>query len=415
MLSSRISFFLLCFYILQCVQARKDCDPKDPECREDIYSSASASTSTFSIDEALKTLIEAASYETMSNFHEAKVADSRPNSPPKPVHTEPAIQDDYSGDMDSGSDGITEDNTGLSRVETAVLSTCGVLVVAGIAVGLFVWKNTSTRNSANGMSDLEQQYDRENGIVSKEQNLPSVEMVPWKKSVEQDHSSVKPIVIEAITEPAVETDVTEDHELVLTTHHLRNSMYGPMFGGSPELETNIGTTSSATDPAHDPTVLTYPLQKFLKTPTSCQSPVQIAVHLENNQDEEEDEDEQNSFKEDIMYNNKKGPSSLSVQKLSHQLARMFKSSEDAKKNPMLPFKKEKPLKIETNQVLQTSYASSFVSPLDLPEDQYIPMQDAIGLPLVSRAEVLADPLRRLGKDEIALWEENCRKKDNHEQ
>ncbi|RCH93435.1 hypothetical protein CU098_010359, partial [Rhizopus stolonifer] len=328
-----------------------------PECREDIYSSASASTSTFSIDEALKTLIEAASYETMSNFHEAKVADSRPNSPPKPVHTEPAIQDDYSGDMDSGSDGITEDNTGLSRVETAVLSTCGVLVVAGIAVGLFVWKNTSTRNSANGMSDLEQQYDRENGIVSKEQNLPSVEMVPWKKSVEQDHSSVKPIVIEAITEPAVETDVTEDHELVLTTHHLRNSMYGPMFGGSPELETNIGTTSSATDPAHDPTVLTYPLQKFLKTPTK-----------------------------DIMYNNKKGPSSLSVQKLSHQLARMFKSSEDAKKNPMLPFKKEKPLKIETNQVLQTSYASSFVSPLDLPEDQYIPMQDAIGLPLVSRAE-----------------------------
>jgi hypothetical protein len=57
------------------------------------------------------------------------------------------------------------------------------------------------------------------------------------------------------------------------------------------------------------------------------------------------------------------------------------------------------------------HGKPFMSPLDLPDDQFIPLQDALGPPLISRAEVLADPARRLGEDEIALWEQSCRKKE----
>ncbi|CAO3619057.1 unnamed protein product [Mucor fragilis] len=601
-------YSLVLFYLILIAYAAdsaEDCDEDDLECLEDFTTTTSASfitSSSSSFGEPLSTVSAAGTPDVLSDFHEAKLVNPKPdpNHPGGRKERLPAkqdgeqagsVQDKYNQDqdIDSGSAGLGETidestATGLSKIEAGVLSACGILVVAGIAVGIFVWKNTTKRRNLRdrdmSMADLEHNHDLDmgggdpmavkNSIATTTTNtttMPKAVLEPSIKSQQRlndDMQSVKsnatnnsgslamiqkqlqqeleqeerlqlqqlkqqPII--NLTLPAFERDdddfftswehrnskpstatnthppqqipeqpqpqpsfqlpklehtlfaledsiisvnktqaveivydETEEDDIIqpnsiAAAAHVSSTYHTPDIGKdyemadlSPGVQANTTTSRpSAADPLHDPTAITYPLQKFLNTPTqSFKSPVQIPVVLGSNLEEEEDDDEEDEddpventvsklpLDKDAFgatYNDiiEKPAASPSVHNLSQQLTKIFRHPEDAEpssssspRTAMVDIDLDDTPMITTTITTATSKSQRaleksplkttepgkqpFLSPLDLPDDQYIPMRDAVGPPLVSRAQVLANPVRRLGQDEIALWEQNCRKK-----
>ncbi|KAK4519618.1 uncharacterized protein ATC70_009855 [Mucor velutinosus] len=585
-------YSLVLFYfilIARATDSAEDCDEDDLECLEDFTTTTSASfitSSSSSFGEPLSTVSAAETPDVLSDFHEAKLVNPKldPNHPGGSIERLPAkqdeeqagsVQDKYNQDrdIDSGSAGLGETidestATGLSKVEAGVLSVCGILVVAGIAVGIFVWKNTTKRRNLRdrdtSMADLEYNHDLDmsggDPIAVKNTTttiMPKAALEPSIKSQQRlndDMQSVKSNTTNnseslAMIQKQLQQELEEEERLqlqqlkqqpiinltlpaferdeddFLTSWEQRNSkpstsntnppqqiseqlqpqssfqlpklehtlftsenaiisvnktqaveiVYGeteedgiiqpnsiaaaqvastyhtPDIGKeyemaylSPGLQSNTATSRpSAADPLYNPTAITYPLQKFLNTPTqSFKSPVQIPVELGGNQEEEEEEEEddpvENAFDrlpvdKDVFgatYDSmiEHPAASSSVYNMSQQLKKIFRYPENAE-----PTSSTTPhtamIDIDLNDTSNTTTSKSqraleksplketkpgkqpFLSPLDLPDDQYIPMRDAAGPPLVSRAQVLADPVRRLGQDEIALWEQNRRKKE----
>jgi len=570
---------------------------------EDFTTTTSASFITSSLSsfgEPLSTVSAAGTPDVLSDFHEAKLVDPKPDHnhpggsgarkdrlPAKPDGEQAGtVQDKYNQDqdIDSGSAGLGETidestATGLSKVEAGVLSACGILVVAGIAVGIFVWKNTTKRRNLRDqdmtMTDLEYNHDLDmsGGDPMAVKNsmataMPKAVLEPSIKSQQRlndDLQSVKsnttnnseslaiiqkqlqqeleeeerlqlqqlkqqpiinltlpaferdeddffasweqrnskptntnqqqiseqlqqpdihsfqlpklehtlfasedPIIsvnktqaVEIVYDETKEDAIIQPNSIAAATAHVTSTYHTPEVGKeyemanlSPGLQTNTASRPSAMDPLHDPTAITYPLQKFLNTPTqSFKSPVQIPVDLGNSLGEEEegeeDEDDhhlaENTMQEPskllldkdafgATYDNiiEKPGTSSSVRNLGQQLNKIFRHPEnsevtssttqsvmvDIDLNDTSTTNKPKSHRaLEKSPMAATALQEEtepgkqpFLSPLDLPDDQYIPMRDAAGPPLVSRAQVLADPVRRLGQDEIALWEQNCRKK-----
>ncbi|KAF1804469.1 hypothetical protein FB192DRAFT_1467535 [Mucor lusitanicus] len=584
---SVLFYFIL---IVHATDSAEDCDEDDLECLEDFTTTTSASfitSSSSSFGGPLSTVSAAGTPDVLSDFHEAKLVNPKPDphNPGGRKERLPAkqdgeqagsVQDKYNQDqdIDSGSAGLGETidestATGLSKVEAGVLSACGILVVAGIAVGIFVWKNTAKRRNLRdrdmSMADLEHNHDLDmsggdpmavkNAITT---TMPKAVLEPSIKSQQRlndDMQSVKsnttnnseslamiqkqlqkeleeeerlqlqqlkqqPII--DLTLPAFERDEddfftsweqrnsrlsttsntnpppqqiseqlqpsfqlpklehtlftsedaiisvnktqaveivydeTEEDDLIqpnsIAAAHASSTYHTPDIGKeyeqadlSPGLQANTATARpSATDPLHDPTAITYPLQKFLNTPTqSFKSPVQIPVELGNNHEEEEEEEEDEDEEGVIVENTisklpldkdafgatydgmiEKPAASPSVHNLGQQLNKIFRHPENSDPTSSTPRTamvdidlNETPTSksqraLEKSPLKETEPGKQpFLSPLDLPDDQYMPMRDAAGPPLVSRAQVLADPVRRLGQDEIALWEQNCRKKE----
>lgn len=243
---------------------------------------------------------------------------------------------------------------------------------------------------------------------------------------------------------------------------LDNCTNEPIFNGSPGIEGNVSTYPSALDPAFDPTALTYPLKKLMHTPRIITSSAHISVDLSRHEDDEAEGEQLNvqprkeTVKQRSDHDNIE--SKLPTLKLGQQLNKLFRypdkstlheqeqdsnataivdislvSSSDSssnnhkekkmiiklKKGPMLEKLTRVPprssssaqsIKEDYTDKYETEYGKPFLSPLDLPNDKYIPLRDAAGPPLMSRAQVLADPIKRLGEDEIALWEQNLKKK-----
>ena len=565
-------------------------------------STSFVTSSSFSFGEPLSTVLAANKADIISDFHEAQLVKQKPNINnlggkgreilPTKENSDQAgsVQDKYNQGqvIDSGSAGLDDSinestATGLSKVEAGILSACGILVVAGIAVGIFVWKNTTKRrnfrNQDMSITDLEYNHDLDmNGgdpmaiknsittqmpkaviepsIASEEQqqhheqndniesanssnsenlaiiqkqlqqglreeerlqlqqlkqqntvdlSLPAIKrdeddfLIMWEKrnskhsfknkpteqEISDQHLGTKDETVNTSQLPKFEHSLftSEENEVLdpinnktaaIETVYNQSNVAGiiqpnsiaaanvdlsssemvkeyEMSDLSPGLQANTAAGPSILDPAHDPTAITYPLQKFLNIPTqSFKSPIQIPVELgDNDQEEEEDTvDEQprqqqiSLDKQDVfgdMDNNEKTVASSSVQNLSQQLNKIFRQPESHfkltdEKDSLSSFTKETTATSQNDMVVidlakdklkekaplsamhttedETEHGKQpFLSPLDLPDDQYIPMRDAAGPPLVSRAEVLADPIRRLGEDEIALWEHNCRKKE----
>lgn len=574
---------------------------------EDFTISASTSfitSSSSSFGEPLSTVSVANTPDILSDFHEAKLVKPKPNpnspggnrreSLPAKEDGEQAgsVQDKYNQDqdIDSGSAGLGDSideytATGLSRVEAGVLSACGILVVAGIAVGIFVWKNTNKRRNLRNqdmpMTDLEYNHDldmnggdpmavknsittqmpkaiMEPSIASEKQrqnddiwsvkstnseslaiiqkqlqqelqeeerlqlqqlkqqhvmnlNLSAFErdeddfFTSWEKrnskhsfqseptqqqiseqhvtkdktvntfqlpkfghslfTSEEDDAIIpvnnKAAAIEIVYDESEEADIIQPNSIAAANVDLSSSTYRTseiskeyeMSNLSPGLQANTVSRPSILDPAHNPTAITYPLQKFLHIPTqSFKSPLQIPIELGDNDQEEDGEedaidlqsrqqqiplDKQDAF--GVIYNNEKTLAPSSVQNLSQQLNKIFRQPESHFKptdeKDLMSFSTTEPTATPENAMVDIGLTSNklkgksplsamqikedksehgkqpFLSPLDLPDDQFIPMLDAVGPPLVSRAQVFADPIRRLGQDEIALWEQNCRKKE----
>lgn len=228
----------------------------------------------------------------------------------------------------------------------------------------------------------------------------------------------------------------EEDDYIITASHLRNSDYSAMFAPSPQLQPNQARPS-ALDPTYDPTAITYPLQKFLRgAPTPNQTPCVIPIRLDH-RDDTESIDETESVEETE-------PKQGSSRALNHQLTKllqqqgkepdMIKVDLDGDNTTLLNLQKayqelelerkamydleksaeQGPAKLFTEDYKEEYFnrcGQSFMSSLDLPADQYIPLRNASGPDLISRAQVLADPIRRLGEDEIALWEQTCIKRE----
>ncbi|KAI8051866.1 hypothetical protein BDF21DRAFT_456745 [Thamnidium elegans] len=493
-------YWILIFYVIGIVYAtkHKDCDKDDLQC-EAITSAFSSITSSSSSSSSSTTNTSSCVLETSSDFHEAKVAHPKPN-PDKPN----AVQDptstfqdtiNHNHDLGSSNEADTSDHhqpsSALSNVEAGILSACGILVVAGIAVGIFVWKNTTDRrNLRQNPSDLEQNddtsfkhtksqyehskqqsiklpsnvYDKNDFFSNWQRKNDKGEYEPNQKSptrvisekapattdlrfqiptfkhslfssedeiqnnnkirinIEEDDDDDDDSLEEAHTSPN-----KHDDNYIITASHLRNSDYSPMFAPSPQLQSNQ-ERPSALDPTYDPTAITYPLQKFLRdipTPDQNHSVIPINIQL-NNQDDAESIEE-------------KEPKQESSRTLNHQLKKLLqpeqhgmvdldddttllnlqKAYQELEEERKAIYDQERsleegPAKIFTQDYKQeyfNRYGQPFMSSLDLPDDQYIPLRNASGPDLISRAQVLADPIRRLGEDEIALWEQTCIKRE----
>lgn len=586
------SLALLYFIIfVYAVDSAEDCDEDDLECLEDFTTSVSTSfiassstsfvtSSSFSFGEPLSTVLAANKADIISDFHEAQLVKQKPNINnlggkgreilPTKENSDQAgsVQDKYNQGqvIDSGSAGLDDSinestATGLSKVEAGILSACGILVVAGIAVGIFVWKNTTKRrnfrNQDMSITDLEYNHDLDmNGgdpmaiknsittqmpkaviepsIASEEQqqhheqndniesanssnsenlaiiqkqlqqglheeerlqlqqlkqqntvdlSLPAIKrdeddfLIMWEKrnskhsfknkpteqEISDQHLGTKDETVNTSQLPKFEHSLftSEENEVLdpinnktaaIETVYNQSNVAGiiqpnsiaaanvdlsssemvkeyEMSDLSPGLQANTAAGPSILDPAHDPTAITYPLQKFLNIPTqSFKSPIQIPVELgDNDQEEEEDTvDEQprqqqiSLDKQDVfgdMDNNEKTVASSSVQNLSQQLNKIFRQPESHfkltdEKDSLSSFTKETTATSQNDMVVIDLAKDKLkekapLSAMHTTEDE----TEHAGPPLVSRAEVLADPIRRLGEDEIALWEHNCRKKE----
>ncbi|KAI8354175.1 hypothetical protein BD560DRAFT_426830 [Blakeslea trispora] len=428
------------------------CDENDTSCQPNARKQFPYNPETFTDDLSFKTLIAAASFETVSNFHEAKVAhpahplDLPPLADGQPTRL-PGL--DFPSDVTSGIDQNVSSSegessaSGLSRVETVVLSTCGILVVAGIAVGIFVWRNTTRNRQDHSDSDLEYEYDEEQDRSNKGPvqqgriRLGSLNLAKKEHqhfiSTEQQGDEGNEERLSVQEQQATYQDQSASQTLVLTSHHLRNSLYGPMFGGSPSIEPNtraLPSSSEATSIIQSPTMVTYPLQKFLRSPIPAtyipliwKSPSQSINNISpgGTSSRFSEEYTQDGISEtESPVNNQTDNSIGQSSRSTHNFTGLFNKTSTTPKHPIskanqpvakLSNDNQLAIQIYTDKPMSNTVNSvGFFSPLDLPEDQYVPMKDAIGLPLVSRAEVLADPVRRLGEDEIALWEESKRKK-----
>ncbi|KAI8645910.1 hypothetical protein BD408DRAFT_480193 [Parasitella parasitica] len=557
-----------CILFVHATDSEEECDEDDWECLEDFTTLSASSfitSSSSSFGEPLSTVSAAGAPDVLSDFHEAKLVKPKPDpNNPSGRERQPGkeeagtVQDKYNQDqdIDSGSAGLGDSidestATGLSKVEAGVLSACGILVVAGIAVGIFVWKNNTKRRSLRhqdtSMADLEYNHDLDmNGgdpmiVKGSTVQIPRATLPQQHKQQTDDIQSVKSAatsnseslaIIQKqlqqeleqeerfqvlqpreqpainLTLPAFERDgddffstwvqrnskpssqneisqqISEQHETAfqmpkfehalfvapeeadpiipvkksravqLVYNNLKkadgiqsnsiaaaagvdtsSAFHTPQVGKeyemvslSPGQQANTAPRPSALDPAHDPTAITYPLQKFLNTPTtqSFKSPAQISVELghdDQNDDQDDDqvdavktvENKQDAF--GAVYTAEKTGAS-SVPDLGQQLSKILRHPDQTKTIPAAM------VDIDLHEHTSRSAAhikkahdeleygkQPFLSPLDLPDDRYIPMRDAAGPPLMSRAQILADPVRRLGQDEIALWEQKCRKKE----
>lgn len=589
------------------------------ECLEDFiptstYSYVTASSSSYGEPSST---VAATTSDILSDFHEAKLVHPKPANPdvpnqplvPNTPNFESSVQDDINQiqDLGSSTENLLHEEkqqlSALSNVEAGVLSACGVLVVAGIAVGIFVWKNTTRRrnlrrNHDMPMHDLESNGEggEDGALTAKERlgalggkdivdvslsqlqsgsGLKAVVTIPdtargredfftnWQRRNQQgnDNFEFEPKqklieqqiipdktntvfdltqqvlspekeeaiiseddVVDALQQTAIPNleqpnesndlkifskldDAAAEITQVEESGQLGEPAAAQLSTKSPNTQTNTTTAiPSALDPTYDPTALTYPLQKFLRTPASAFSPMQISVNISSEDDDEDDDDENDDDSVAAYNQGKKGaeyaaatrtqpqptpnigkerlpqspeiiadnkgllgtPLSQHLNKLlrhpSIERQRMVSTGSSSKmveislqdevvlepplqqqflasprlNNILGKFTKE-PLPIVSNQhhtsherQLDISdnekgpaqlfledykkkyleeHGKPFMSPLDLPDDQYVPLRDAAGPPLISRAKVLADPVRRLGEDEIALWEQSCRKKE----
>ncbi|GAA5798927.1 hypothetical protein HPULCUR_004335 [Helicostylum pulchrum] len=539
---SGIYWILILYVIIGIAYAKKhkDCDKDDLQCQTIISSSITSSFSSITTSSSTINSLSSSSWEleTFSDFHEAKVANPKPN-PDKPNSVQDSsstFEDNINHNQDLGSsnEGNTNANTtsssALSNVEAGILSACGILVVAGIAVGIFVWKNTSERRNlrqSHGTLDLEQNghpdddnddddttsfkhttkessqyehtkhqqgiklpcmvYDKNDffsnwqrkndtgqGDFQYEPNQKSPTRVISEKapaasdlrfqiptfkhtlfSSEDEIQNSNKIRInieedddddsleEKDTSPPNEHVVDDDY--IITASHLRNSDYSPMFAPAPQLQPNNQARPSALDPTYDPAAITYPLQKFLRgvATTPNQTPCVIPIQLDHQDDDTESIEEAESVEETE-------PKQGSSRALNHQLTKLLRperrqdmikvdlddddDDDDDDNTTLLNLQKayqeleqerkavydqeksteEGPAKIFTEDYKEEYFnrcGQSFISSLDLPDDQYIPLRNASGPNLISRAQVLADPIRRLGEDEIALWEQTCIKRE----
>ncbi|CEP08253.1 hypothetical protein [Parasitella parasitica] len=552
-------YTLALFYFILFVHATdsvEDCDEDDWECLEDFTTSSSSSfitSSSSSFGEPLSTVSAAGNPDVLSDFHEAKLVKPKPdpNNPGGkerlPAKEDGSVQDKYNQDqdIDSGSAGLGDSidestATGLNKVEAGVLSACGILVVAGIAVGIFVWKNNTKRRNLRhqetSMADLEYNHDLDmnggNPMMAKgevmqpaketsQQPMRQTDDIQSVKSAATSNSESLAIIQKQLqqeieqeerfqlqqlrqqpainlTLPAFERDeddffasweqrnrrpsfqhkfsqqISEQHEAVLQVPKFEHVLFAPeesnpitsvrrpraaeeskkadasqsnstaaagidvsstyhtpevgkeydMTNLSPGVQANTAPRPSALDPALDPTAITYPLQKFLNTPTQSfsKSPAQIPVELG---DSDQDDDQNDTIKTSntrqeafgAMYTADK-VGALSAPNLGQRLSKLLRQPDQLKtvSTAMVDIdlyqhtsKTAAAAAVARNEAQNGK--QPFLSPLDLPDDQYIPMRDAAGPPLVSRAQILADPVRRLGQDEIALWEQKCRKKE----
>jgi hypothetical protein len=241
-------------------------------------------------------------------------------------------------------------------------------------------------------------------------------------------------------------DSIEQDKDSIPAAQLDNSTYDPAFNSTPGIEDNVTARPSALDPLFDPTALTYPLKKLLHTPRTIASPAQISVDLgEEDDGDDENIDIQSQKEIQDMPGSEKVESKMSTLKLGQQLNKLFRypdpvqdndktlmvdisvlSSSGSPKNKVkskksrmldrLPLKLRRissaqSIKEDYTEKYETEHGKPFLSPLDLPDDKYIPLRDAVGPSLLSRAQVLADPVKRLGQDEIALWEQNRKRKE----
>ncbi|CAO3650966.1 unnamed protein product [Mucor hiemalis] len=577
--SNWIYWLLLIYVTISAVLSteQSDCDFDDLECLEDFIPTSSYSyvTSSWSSHGQSSSTDTAPSSDILSDFHEAKLVHPKPGNPdipnipltPNTPHPDSSVQDNFNQDQDLGSS--TENLlhqekqlSALSNVEAGVLSACGVLVVAGIAVGIFVWKNTTRRrnlrrNHDMPMHDIESNGEGGDGEVKEklgalERNdildvslsklqsgsgLKAVVTLPeraldrndfftnWQRRNQEGGNEFEPkpkllqeeIIPDKSSNAAVfdltlqvsssekEAVISDDDAVI--TQQIKQSInieedndlkIVPILDGSAEISKVDGSTNaplstqrqtstapaipSALDPSYDPTSLTYPLQKFLRTPTiNAPSPMQISVNIGSDNDDDDsivvdnegnytatppqpthDIDKEKSPQlPDIIADNKGllgTPLSQHLNKLlrhpSSERQRMVSTGSSSKmveislKDDAIPHQQQFLASPRLNNILgkftkeplhQNYYEQPpdissekgpaqlfiddykkkyleehgrpFMSPLDLPDDQYVPLRDAAGPPLISRAEVLADPVRRLGEDEIALWEHSRRKKE----
>ncbi|KAG2208560.1 hypothetical protein INT47_010256 [Mucor saturninus] len=411
------------------------------------------------------------SLDSLSDFHEAKVArpKNNQNNPETltPVQAPVIIKDDINEESLDNNEDFTGPLPGLSNIETGILGACGILVVAGIAVGIFVWKNTSRRsnlrqnhelpisdeegddfdymkqlNNKQGISvplpaiyrdDFFSNWQRRNGKhndsnfqYEPRQKSPMVKVISEKQPLDLkfqipafEHAIFNSEQEANTGNNKISLNVEEDY--IITAKHLRNSDYGPMFsGGLPQA--NI-TRPSALDPTYDPTAITYQLQKFLKSAPALQSvsPMEISLNLES--DEEPKEIVNGSLghqlsklllTENMVQVDLNEPENAKI-----TLSNLQKAYQGLEQERRIVHLQESSTEKRPAQSFIQDYkddyfkkhGTPFMSSLDLPDDKYIPLRNASGPELISRAKVLADPVLRLGQDEIALWEQGRIKKE----
>lgn len=327
-----------------------------------------------------------------------------------------------------------------------------------------MWERHNSKDSFKNKPT--QQEISEQHLGTKDETIKTFQLPKFEHSLftseendVMDPVSKKAAAIEIVHDESQEADINQPNSIATSNVGLPPSTYhtpevgkeNEMSDLSPGLQANTVSRPSILDPAHDSTAVTYPLQKFLHIPTqSFKSPIQIPVELGDHDQEEEDTIDEQSRQQQIsldkhdafgvIEDNEKTVASSSMQDLNQQLNKIFRQpdphfkSADEKdsvssstkeptatspQNAMVDIdltnnklKERSPLSVIQIKEDETEHGKQpFLSPLDLPDDQYVPMRDAAGPPLVSRAQVLADPIRRLGEDEIALWEQNCRKKE----
>lgn len=411
------------------------------------------------------------SLDSLSDFHEAKVARPKKNqnSPETqtPAQESVIIKNDLNEESLDNNEDFTGPLPGLSNIETGILGACGILVVAGIAVGIFVWKNTSRRRNLRHSHELPvsdeegddfdylkqldtkrsikaplpaiyrddffSNWQRRNGKhndssfqYEPRQKSPMVKVISEKQPL--DLKFQIPTFEHAIFNSEQEPDIANnkiplnvEEDYIITTKHLRNSDYGPMFsGGLPQA--NI-TRPSALDPTYDPTAITYQLQKFLKSTPALQnvSPMQISLNLDL--DEVPKEVVNGSLghqlsklllTENMVQVDLNEPENAKV-----TLSNLQKAYQGLEQERRVVHSQECSSEKDSAQLFVQNYkedylkkhGTPFMSSLDLPDDKYIPLRNASGPELISRAKVLADPVLRLGQDEIALWEQGRIKKE----
>jgi hypothetical protein len=249
------------------------------------------------------------------------------------------------------------------------LSASGILVVAGIAVGIVVWKNNARRRNLKNQLDVEENRKDpfEPGEPEKRFSFPSI-------SVRDTH--VHHIIPEINNDNI--SEFTDQSSFSDQQSDQRRSFDGLSLKKTPQLDyQDVDIVDQQPQPnkrersrpiGDDPSIPTYPLQKFLKS--------------------------------DLPFAQREHPRDFDGKIIKTKPMQI-----NLALDPGAPIRKRNFV-----DLIQEVERQPIQSPLDLPQDCYIPLKDAVGPRLISRAEVMADPIRRQGQDELALWEENCRKK-----
>lgn len=173
------------------------------------------------------------------------------------------------------------------------------MVVGGIAVGIFVWRNT---NEKNAQLDIENQdHPLELSIPTIDSHQVYMHRKKWEKRPmnsekeqdialqamsNQDKENFLPIGSNFLKESTIFSDAHRpaDKSLISKFDNGLFAFNDFDLNKSPRQSRPPGHIPSAEDPRHNPLTLTPMLQRVLHTPTVQDSPIRIPLRLTDDSD-----------------------------------------------------------------------------------------------------------------------------------